>query len=157
MCSFLSGGYRCCLAILVFVFLLVSFPSSLTSLQPSWLFLSPHDVVKPLKFVLEQWVPHYSAFISVWYRSKIDWGFGGTVRIPPTPATSKLGQVRSPKVAQVSWDASSISGKDGSGSQTNRGFFPGSTFNVRPRMMLVFVLNGKTMQDVMYRSESMYA
>ena len=32
MSSFLSGGYRCCLATLVLVFLLVSFPSSLTSI-----------------------------------------------------------------------------------------------------------------------------
>ena len=54
MCSFLSGNHRCCLATLALVFLLVSFPSSLTSSQPSALTLplSPHDIVKPSKFVL---------------------------------------------------------------------------------------------------------
>ena len=39
MFSFLSCGYRCYLATLVLVFFLVSFPSPLTSVQPSVLIL----------------------------------------------------------------------------------------------------------------------
>ena len=51
-CYFLSGGYRCCLATLVLIFLSVSFISPLTSLQPSALIISPHDMAKPSTFVL---------------------------------------------------------------------------------------------------------
>ena len=59
----------------------------------------------------------------------------------PTDAVSNIGQVRLPHVAYVSRDDSSISGKDGSRSQTKGVFFKRERERERERIVLRSIVN----------------